>query len=253
MTTAQKHKCRTTGYNSPWDPSTSITAYFTQLDRFQVSLGDHGIAKSEEKKTMAVGAQMWNSEMFTEDQMVAWENKTAAQQTWAALQTYFTDKWLERKQYSAMTAKQSRFKEAALLAQEAAAAEEEGESQAMLFAMLQEQHNKQIAAMSATNKANMDAMMDRMNSLIAGRGGDRHTPIQQPDKENAPPEGNIPPPTNFDRNKKNRKQKPSVATAKHLSSTNQTIATNLRQTRTSAGQAGSPPTPPPDKHRGQKQ
>jgi hypothetical protein len=30
--------------------------------------------------------------MFTEDQMVAWENKTAAQQTWAELQTYFTKK-----------------------------------------------------------------------------------------------------------------------------------------------------------------
>ena len=92
---------------------------------------------------------MWNCEMFTEDQMVAWENKSTAQQIWAALQTYFTDKWLERKQYSAMTAKQSRFKGAALLAQETAAAEEEGESQAMLFAMLQEQHDKQITAMAA--------------------------------------------------------------------------------------------------------
>jgi hypothetical protein len=95
MTTVQKHEYRTTGYNNPWDPTTSITAYFTQLDRFQVSLGDRGIATSEEEKTMAAGAQMWNSKMFTEDQMVAWENKTMAQQTWAALQTYLTDKWLE--------------------------------------------------------------------------------------------------------------------------------------------------------------
>jgi hypothetical protein len=85
MTTAQKHEYRTTGYNNPWDPTTSL--YFMQLDRFQVSLGDRGIATSEEEKTMAAGAQMWNSEMFTEDQMVAWENKTMAQQTWAALQT----------------------------------------------------------------------------------------------------------------------------------------------------------------------
>jgi len=72
-----------------------------------VSLGDCGIATSEDEKTMAAGAQMCNSEMFTKDQMVAWENKTAAQQTWAALQTYFTNKWLECKQYSATTAKQS--------------------------------------------------------------------------------------------------------------------------------------------------
>jgi hypothetical protein len=67
-----------------------------------------------------------------------------------------------------MTAKQLQFKEAALLAQETAAAKEEGELQAMWFAMLQEQHDKQIAAMTATNKANMDAMMERMNAIMAG-------------------------------------------------------------------------------------
>jgi hypothetical protein len=73
----------------------------------------------------------------TEDQMVVWENRGAMVQMWAALQTYFTEKWLERKQYSARTAKQLQFKEAALLTQETAAAEEEGKTQALLFAMLQ--------------------------------------------------------------------------------------------------------------------
>jgi len=112
------------------------------------------------------------------------------------------------KQYSTTTAKQSRFKEAALLTQETAAAEEEGESQAMLFAMLQEQHDKQIAAMAATNKANMDAMMEQMNAMVAGRcGGDRRTPTQQTDKENTPPGGNISPPMDTDQTKKPRKKK----------------------------------------------
>jgi hypothetical protein len=64
-------------------------------------------------------------------------------------------------------AKQSRFKEAALQAQEAAAAEEEGAMQAMLFAMLQDQHTKQIAQMEATNKATMEAMIEKRNSLVA--------------------------------------------------------------------------------------
>jgi hypothetical protein len=32
MTTAQKFEYTSTGYNSPWDPTTSITVYFTQLD-----------------------------------------------------------------------------------------------------------------------------------------------------------------------------------------------------------------------------
>ena len=37
MTTAQKHEYKIAGYNAPWDPTTSITAYFTLLNRFQIS------------------------------------------------------------------------------------------------------------------------------------------------------------------------------------------------------------------------
>ena len=84
-------------------------------------------------------------------------------------------------------AKQSCFKEAVLLAQETAAAEDEGKLQAMLFAMLQEQYDRQIAAMTAKNKANMDAMMERMNALVAGGGG--RCPTQQ-DKVSTPTVGN---------------------------------------------------------------
>ncbi len=182
--------------------------FFMQLDHFQVSLGDRGIAMSEDKKTMATGAQMWQSKMFTEDQMVAWENKSVAQQTWAALQAYLTEKWLERKQYSATTAKQSRFKEAALLAQEKAAAKEEGELQAMLFAMLHKQYNNQMAAMAAMHKANMDALMERMNAILAG-SGEKQT--AQHDKDNTPPGWNRRPVagtgTGTDQTKKPQKQK----------------------------------------------
>jgi hypothetical protein len=186
MTTAQKHKCKATGYNNSWDPTTSITAYFTQLDRFQVSRGDCNIATSDAEKTITAGVQMWQSEMFKEDQMVAWENKPAALQIWAKLQIYFTKKWLECKQYSATMVKQLCFKEAALLAQETAAAEDKGESQAMLFVMLQEQHDRQIAATTATNKTSMDAMMERMNALVTGGAGRRPT---HQDKESTPTVG----------------------------------------------------------------
>ena len=81
MTTAQKHQYRTNRYNAMWDPTTSITAYFTMLDRFQVSLEDRGIATSVEEKCMAAGSQMWASEMFTEEQMLGWENKPTIDQT----------------------------------------------------------------------------------------------------------------------------------------------------------------------------
>jgi hypothetical protein len=60
---------------------------------------------------MAAGARMWESKMFTEDQVVAWENKPAAQQTWHNLQDNFTEKWLEHQQYLQATAKHLHFKD----------------------------------------------------------------------------------------------------------------------------------------------
>jgi hypothetical protein len=92
ITTSQKFKYKAEGYGKQWDPTTSITAYFTALDKFRTSLADCGILTSFDEMTKAAGAKMWESEMFTEDQMVAWENKTAGQQTWQALQDYFTEK-----------------------------------------------------------------------------------------------------------------------------------------------------------------
>jgi hypothetical protein len=43
MTTSQKYDYKTKGYRKAWDPTIRITAYFTGLDRFQISLDDCGI------------------------------------------------------------------------------------------------------------------------------------------------------------------------------------------------------------------
>ncbi len=105
MTMSQKFEYKSKGYAKQWDPTTSITAYFTGLDKFRTSLTDRGISTSIDEMMMAAGARMWESEMFTKDQMVTWENKPAAQQMWQALQDYFTEKLLECRQYSQATAK----------------------------------------------------------------------------------------------------------------------------------------------------
>jgi hypothetical protein len=73
------------------------------------------------------------------------------QQTWQNLQVYFTEKWLEGRQYLQATAKHLRFKDAALTAQELATAEEEGKTTAMMFALLQDQHKALLKAMAAAN------------------------------------------------------------------------------------------------------
>ncbi len=119
---------------------------------------------------MAAGARMWESKMFTKDQMVKWENKTAVQQTWQNLQDYFMEKWLEQRQYSQATSKHLQFKDAALAAQEMAAAKEEGKTTVMMFAVLQKQHKAQLELMVAATKQAMDAIFECMNALIAGQG-----------------------------------------------------------------------------------
>jgi hypothetical protein len=61
----------------------------------------------------------------------------------------------------------------------------------MLFMMLQDQHTKKIMQIEATNKTNMDAMMEQMNALVVvGRAQQ----AQQPDRENTPPRRNVIPP-----------------------------------------------------------
>jgi hypothetical protein len=58
MTTSQKIEYKAEGYGKQWDPTTSITAYFTSLDKFRTSLANQGIATSVEEMTMAAGAKM---------------------------------------------------------------------------------------------------------------------------------------------------------------------------------------------------
>jgi hypothetical protein len=203
MTTSQKFEYKAEGYGKQWDPTTSITAYFIGLDKFCTSLADRGILTSVDGMTMAAGARMWENEIFTKDPLVPWENKTPAQQTWQALQDYFTEKWLARHQYLQETAKHLRFKDATLAAQETVAAEEEGETSVMMFALLQEQRRVQLDATATANQKAMDAVFERMNAIIAGNN--RGEPM---DKENIPPVGNVNPGNDNGGTKRTKKKCP---------------------------------------------
>jgi hypothetical protein len=66
MTTSQKFEYKAEGYRKQWDPTTSITASFTGLHKYHTSLANRGIATSIKEMTMAAGARIWESKMFTE-------------------------------------------------------------------------------------------------------------------------------------------------------------------------------------------
>ena len=113
--------------------------------------------------------------------------------------------------------------------------------QAMLFAMLQDQHTKQITHMKATNKANMEAMMEKMNALMASNTTRQ---MHQLDKENTPLGGNVNPPAaaaaaaSKQRSpKRKRRYAPTVTV---LRCTSPSYAMNWRQTKPGATRDGSP-------------
>ncbi len=58
MAASQKYKSKTEWYHKPWDLITSITAYFTGLDKIQTSLPNRGIATSIDKMMIAADARM---------------------------------------------------------------------------------------------------------------------------------------------------------------------------------------------------
>ncbi len=58
--------------------------------------------------------------------------------------------------------------------------EGEGETTAMMFALLQEQHRLQMEILAAANQQTKDAMLERMSAIIAGLG-------KALDKENVRP------------------------------------------------------------------
>ena len=58
MTMSQKFEYKAEGCGKQWDPTTSITAYFTALDKFHTSLANHSISTSVDKMTTVAVARM---------------------------------------------------------------------------------------------------------------------------------------------------------------------------------------------------
>ena len=60
---------------------------------------------------MAVVARMWELEFFTDKNLIKWEKKEVANQTWANVKTYFTELYKSHTQYRKFLDKSTRFHE----------------------------------------------------------------------------------------------------------------------------------------------
>ena len=168
MTEKDKQEYLNEGYATKWDGSNDLQAYFAILDRFELTLPDRGLDVPTGRKVLAVGAMMWDSGQFTSKQMSTWENKAAADKTWPNIKDYFTQQWQEQQAYNKMMAKQSAFKEAAMLAKEA----ETAEQNAQIFLLLQTQHDAQMQKILE----NMTKMQTQYEGLLKQKNKENHNP-----------------------------------------------------------------------------
>ena len=168
MTEKDKQDYLNEGYATNWDGSGDLQAYFAEIDRFELTLPDRGLDVPTGRKVLAVGAMMWDSGQFTSKQMHTWENKPPVDKTWDNIKDYFTQQWQEQQAYNKMTAKQSAFKEAAMLAKEAEVAEQN----AQIFVLMQTQHDEQMKKIVES----MAKMQTQYEGLLKQKNNENHNP-----------------------------------------------------------------------------
>jgi hypothetical protein len=101
---------------------------------------------------MTAGAGMWESKMFTKDQMVAWENKPPPAANLAESPGLLHRKMARAKTIFASHRKTVMVQGCSPCSPRAGSGSGRRQDTAMMFALLQEQHKAQLEAMAAANK-----------------------------------------------------------------------------------------------------
>ena len=78
MKTIEKDTFKKSKYLTKWDTTECITNYWKHLDKLTTKVVERNIAKSEKETFMAAVARMWESEFFTDKNLIKWEKKGAA-------------------------------------------------------------------------------------------------------------------------------------------------------------------------------
>jgi hypothetical protein len=98
----------------PWDQNDDVTTYFVKLEKLDEELlNEFNIEWPESQKLNQAVNEMYESNQFTQDNMMDWEDKTDAQKTWIHCQAYFGRLWTKNQRYGGTTARRHGFESAA--------------------------------------------------------------------------------------------------------------------------------------------
>ena len=86
--------------NFEWNQDNDIETYFVKADKLEEELLlDYDITWPTSMKITQVIDQMYASNVFSEDNMMDWEDKDDDEKTWIHLQSYFKKKWTKKQRY----------------------------------------------------------------------------------------------------------------------------------------------------------
>ena len=98
MTTQEKKQAKAQ-LKDPWDQVMHIKTYARRLRKDQTHCRDIGIRCGDTEITQLFVEQMYECDMFLEDKMIKWEEKTEANKAWANANTYFGELYVKKRSY----------------------------------------------------------------------------------------------------------------------------------------------------------
>ena len=108
--TGREKKEKMDSINLEWNQDDDIETYFVKADKLEEELLlDYGITWPTSMKITQVIDQMYASNVFSEDDMMDWEDKDDDEKTWIHLQSYFKRKWTKKRRYRGDTPKDHGF------------------------------------------------------------------------------------------------------------------------------------------------
>ena len=98
VTTQEKKKAKAQ-LREPWDQVMHIKTYARRLDKNQTLSREVGVGCGDTEKTQIFVEQMYECDMFTEAEMIEWEEEDEADKTWALAKTFFGDLYIKKRSY----------------------------------------------------------------------------------------------------------------------------------------------------------
>ena len=140
----------------PWDQNDDIQAYFVKLDKLEEELSNEfDIEWPTSMKIMQAVNEMYDSNQFSEKDMMDWEDKEAADKMWIHLQTYFNALWTKKQRYGGTSLRNHGYESAANVSEAKDSSEDQMAS-----------NLREVARAATADKEHIQQMSDTADDLL---------------------------------------------------------------------------------------